>query len=450
MNLSPFPQRLVSEVQRELEEALVVLESTEPELPDIAEIEPGAFLHLVHRAWTDAQHRDGRRGHLSDQDLASMIQARTQRPFTRNQYLTAFGEGKRSRDAGPLRYKTGIPRDVAWAYLRIAFDNWALNPPGHPNKYQPLLVQGRTVSDTAINNACDQMYPTRTGLREPERVVYCRESPGFGVRSFYRECGRHGRSVIVSTTQDAFVMTDIGVQLPDWEYVLNALFAPNHAAADQTSSGHSIHVWAFKEPWIADDERSYKSMTGLTNLQGLLKVELALHKARATAPVSDDGARRRARLWNLIQERCVIAIKLHPSNNAIRGSTLVEEALPRPPRIAEDFIFPTAVPQEWARRGVSAGPDELISVVTVDGHDLLTYNGFAPTAQYPDTRSLIQVPQPSVACSQAFLALYRASVAARHRSEQPEANLSDAHAEGWRFFSPTEFIELSLPISANP
>jgi hypothetical protein len=438
-----------SEVQRELEEALAVLEGAD-RLPDVAEIEPGAFLHLVHKAWTDVQRRDGRRGHLSDQELASRIQERIQRPFTRNQYLTAFGEGKRSRDGSSLRYKTGIPRDVAAAYLRIAFDNWSLKPPGSSSgRFEPLLVKGRTVSDTAVNNACKAMFDKQDGLRESEQVVYCRESPGFGVRSFYRECGRHGRSMIVSTTRDAFVMADIGNDLPNWEYVLRALFEPDDSEPDQAQAPESIHIWALKEPWIADDPRSYKSMLGLTNLQGLLKLEFALHKARRVGPASGVDIRGRSRLWSLIDRRCVIAIKLHHLNDIARGDSRVEEAARRHAYIQEEFIFPNAVPQEWTRRGISAGTDELISVVTVDHEGHLTYNGFAPTAQDRNKRAIIQVPSPSAACSQAFLCLYKACVAAQRPSEESGAILQEALADGWRFFSPSQFVDLSLPVPLN-
>jgi hypothetical protein len=450
MNATPPALALGSEDQRELQEALEVLERG-PQLPDIAEIESGAFLHLVHRAWTDVQRRDGRRGHLSDQELASRISARIHRPFTRNQYLTAFGDGRRSRDGSSLRYKTGIPRDVAAAYLRIAFDNWALKPPGSADRFEPLLVQGRNVSDTAINNACRAMFDHEgddDDPRDAERVVYCREAPGFGVRSFYRECGRHARSLIVTTTRDAFVMGDVGRDLTGWEDVLRALFEPDHTESSQASE--SIHVWALKEPWITDDRRSYKSLMGVTNLQGLLRLELALHKARAAAPASDVGMRSRARLWPLIQRRCVVAVKLHPSNDALRGDDREREGIRRPRLIADEFIFPNAVPQEWTRRGVSSGTDELISVVTVDGQNQLTYNGFAPIAQDRKRRAIIQVPSPSAACSLAFLTLFRACVAFRQPSEEGKTILEEARAEGWRFFSPAEFIDLPLPLPGNP
>jgi hypothetical protein len=450
MNATLPALSLGSKDQRDLQDALIDFERGS-QLPDVAEIEPGAFLHLVHRAWTDVQRRDGRRGHLSDQELASLISARIHRPFTRNQYLSAFGDGRRSRDDSPLRYKTGIPRDVAAAYLRIAFDNWALKPPGSADKFAPLLVEGRNVSDTAINNACRAMFDhedDEDDSREAERVVYCREAPGLGVRSFYRECGHHARSVIVTTTRDAFVMGDVGRDLTVWEDVLRALFEPDHTYSNQASE--SIHVWALKEPWITDDRRSYKSLMGLTNLQGLLRLELALHKGRAAAPASDVGMRSRARLWPLIEQRCIVAVKLHPSNDALRGDDRDGAGVRRPGLIADEFIFPNAVPQEWTRRGVSAGTDELISVVTVDGHSQLTYNGFAPIAQDRKRRAIIQVPPPSAACSLAFLMLHRACVAFRHPSKESKTILEEASAEGWRFFSPTEFIDLPLPVPGNP
>src|SRR5262245_52980104 len=91
------------------------------QLPSFAELEPGSVLHRVREAWSNSQGRDGRRGHLSDSDVAHEMSRTMQQPYSRNQYQVMFGEGRRLADEA--RYQQGITREIARAFLVVALTN---------------------------------------------------------------------------------------------------------------------------------------------------------------------------------------------------------------------------------------------------------------------------------------------------------------------------------------
>ncbi len=140
-----------SEKELQLEQILRALEK-KPELPEQFQPEPGAFLHLVKEAWGGEIGRDGRRGFLSEEKLAGKIQERVNHPYTRNQWQTMFGGGRR---AYRTIWKQAIPRDVAKGFLEIAFAYWSVGPNGSS---RPFVTSPSINIAQAIENACEAMF----------------------------------------------------------------------------------------------------------------------------------------------------------------------------------------------------------------------------------------------------------------------------------------------------
>ena len=110
---------------------------------------------LVNKAWGGRHGRDGRRKHLSDEDVAAEISKRIGRYFSRNQYQSMFG--RRGRTLGLIEfYRQKVPRDVARGFLETAFAFWTVSSPektGVPLRYNPPID-----FDATIANACEAIY----------------------------------------------------------------------------------------------------------------------------------------------------------------------------------------------------------------------------------------------------------------------------------------------------
>jgi hypothetical protein len=410
----------------ELKQALQVLASRRA-LPATAELEPGAFLHLVKTAWATAAGRDGRRGHLSEGRLATLIEDRIARTFTRNQYQAMFGEGRKL--GGVERYSQPVPRDVAEAFLTIALQLWRRPPPSVIGvDFLPLLDPREWSLETIIRNACDVMY----GRDGKERTVYCRESRGRGGFSVYKDSGAWRRSLLLATPHDPIVITDPERNLIEWLELMESLLLPRRVEPAASKRPLPLHIWAFREPAMMRDGRSAAYIYSLGRLRSVLLFARGLALSNLEGPEEQGGARD---LWDAVASRGVIAIR--------RRNALV----PDNPTIHEDLVFPETVPAAWREDGGPRKIEQLMAIASIERDDRVDYYATDIASSPPAIRF---VGSPGVATDHSFLALYRACRAfATSPSPKTDPLVTQAAGEGWELLTPEAFLKTLFPLDAT-
>ena len=232
-------------------------------LPDDCELEGGYFLRLILDVWASGGGRDGRKGHLTDSDIAGEIARRTNERFDRNRFQATFGVGKKGADGVPMPQP--VARPVAKALLEIALKNWDAPPSDSEVKAPdatPFAQLDLKELDRAIKTALDAMY----GDRDREREVRCRKVIGLGWNGLYRELGAEGFTVIVIARDDALRMRD-----PDEVFVLSHLLnrllcQPRSRDVDER------HIWAIRRPDRNLDRHTLvREFDGIGTLKSKLK-----------------------------------------------------------------------------------------------------------------------------------------------------------------------------------
>jgi hypothetical protein len=408
--------------EEELVQALYAVERRRL-LPDSAEVEPGAFLYMVKDAWEQAAGRDGRRGHLSEGRIATLISKRIGRNFSRNQYQAMFGEGRRL--GGMERYSQPIPRDVAEAFLGIAFLLWKRPPPDVIGiDFLPIEDPHKLDLAAVARHACDVMY----GTEGEDRLIYCRPGQGRGALGLYRESGKFRRSLLLASPHDPIVITDPEQHVLLWQEVMRYLLIPagETVSPDSSDNGDPIHIWAFREPAMRHDGRSAAAMLRLGRLRSVLMFTRGVG-------VSDAPTKE---LWDEIEKRCVIAMRRRGSPAASHESCIVD-----------DLIFPTEVPSRWSAAGAPARIDALMSVVSFEW-DRPDYHVTDVTSE---SHAIISVSSPGQASDASFSNLFRACRAfvASGGGSDPEGSalLKAACRDGWAFMSPAAFLRQSFPLA---
>ena len=408
--------------ERQLIAALETL-ALEPRLPEIAEVEPGALLHLVKIAGRKAG-RDGRRRHLTDEQVAKSITALRGSGFSRNQYQAMFGEG---RVLGQVKnYKQGIPQDIAEAYMRVALNHWRKIEDS--DSFYPLFDPGSIDLDQVIENAIDAMYDRVPG--KPDSAarleVYCRAAPGPSIQQFYKEAGEAGQSIIVLARKQPITMSDPATQIPEWMRLMEFLL---DTAPARTS--HALHVWAFEEPLVSDHPEDVKVLTRLARLQAVLTV------ARSIFVAQD-----KREFWNVIDERCPMAILRRDRPDAKSGA---KNAFIDPGQ-----IFPEKPPLGWKARGIQEAG--ITSLVAIARTGRVTYSSYEQMPLYP-IPPVLELSSPAAAADQAFRNLHLACLGAMGLANFGEAgDVSAAQAvtlakeEGWSFIRPSGFVGQSFPL----
>lgn len=430
-------------------ELLNILASLERKaaLPRLAEVEPGALLHLVKTAWSHSQGRDGRKGHLSEQEIANKIGQEIGRPFSRNQFQAMFGDIRRSAQ-GPAAEprRQGIPHDIARAYLRTALYYWSIAANGQRSDERekigvPIPLPEGTNLDRIIDNAVHAMFSAVADRTEgQELLVRCRPSPGAGVIGFYEDCGKQGYSIIYATPREPVKMYQPSRQILEWEALCESLLA---APADTDL----IHVWALREPLISRDTRHTAALYGIGFFQTILMM------AKALSTLDKDGE---ASLWPAIVARGVVVVKRHPDNDSLRrGQRPIELVADRGPSvIIEDMIFPGAVPDRWKSRNPNLRPDDLDLLVAVRKDLRTEYNLLAKAEKAYPTPPVVHYPAPSADSDESFQRLFeacRAFLRMRGASSQgsnvdQQEILISARQEGWFFFDIEAFIHAEFPL----
>jgi hypothetical protein len=398
------------------------LEANAEHLPSIAELEPGAFLHFVNDAWGGEEGRDGRRGYLSEERIAQAIKKRIDRAFSRNQYQSMFGDGRRAGRDGD-RSRQPVPRDVAKAFLEVAFDHWSMDQTGNAKPYDAAGINLRK----AVDNACNAMFAQ-------EEPVYCKPSPGQGPFGLYEQCGETHTSIIVATQRQPVVMKNPAKQINEWLRLMRSLLRPEIQEALEKKP---IHVWAILEPWVGPKPESLEAMHGISNLRYVFWAVNNIMNANTANPTDK-------LLWEIQKKRSVVAIKRDPRNRAQPRLATVPKSSP----IIQTDIFPDEIPALWSKMGVTNNADDLNSLVTlranqgsgvVEGYYVFDY--YEPRPPYFCAKYM---PSPGPTTNESFQRLYSAT----RQFLEPSSGTQDrdlASDDGWHFMGIDEFIDIRLP-----
>lgn len=418
-------------------EELALLDALEelkkgPKLPDLAELEPGSFLHLVKEAWASGPGRDGRSGHLTDQEIAELIAQDTGKRFSRNMFQSMFGDARQSRTS---RRRQGIPPEVARGYLRVALAHWRRTPGTTGKQFDPIWAAPEDI-EPAIDHACAAMFPDFD-----DELVYCVPSPGPGPRGFYREAGAIGQSVLVASARGPVLITDPSTQIFEWQWIMRSLLM-----SEAATQRRSIHIWVLREPLIVRDPNHVAALYGLAELQKVLMVARALGQVSNSRQPEEDSD---ADLWRVISARSCIAIRCHPDNspNAVPQHH-AETELP----IYKDTVIPQQLPTRWKTRLDGHTVDELTSIITeLDGR--YEYHTFAPTPRYA-VPPVVHMPSPSPVADSSFNTLYQAGreflgVDETRKTRGKTAarpHLEAAQRQGWLLLNAEEFLTAEFPL----
>ncbi len=396
------------------------------DLPMWAEIEPGSFLYVVKEIWEREQDRDGRRGHLSESKIAALISELANRKFTRNQYQSMFGAGRKEQKS-----RQDVPKEVARAFLLIAFRHWSFghldsDDSGNEN-ISCILPELSTNYEEIVNKIIEHMYSTDIPIK-------CLPVPGLGPKGFYRECRKRNRSVIIATKKEHIVMNDPGSGLKEWAETVRILFKYQHK-----KEYDMMHIWAIKEPLISDDPRS------IGNLHDIGLLQTAFLVARALCLSKDEFPS-----WEELSRKCVIVMLLDKTNDKYRSENLPpgnsEENL-----ISDYFIFPNEVPWVWrSRDDEKLSLNDINFITTIDeepqGDIQVGYNIFLHK-ENSKTPPVIQKNSPSNDSDKSFKNLYLACKQYSENTNDEELIqiLQNAQNHKWQFMTAEEFLNVRVP-----
>lgn len=394
-------------------------------LPPYAELEPGSFLYYVNAIWAKEQSRDGRRGHLSDSDIADKISEIIGKKFTRNQFQSLFGAGRKEQ-----KQKGIVPRDVAEAFLAVAFTHWSCEEHDEEGvseiTYTTILPHHDIDFKQLVNEIGFRMYSAGLPVR-------CAPATGIGPIGFYRQCRKENSSVIVATEREHIVMKDPGEGLFDWMENIRTYFRD----IDKFQSGIK-HIWVVKEPVISDDFRALSSIHDF----GLLRTVFMSARAMCMS-------RKRFPVWEEVSQRSIVVMLLNKNNNKYRVEKVsLDTSMENP--IDEYFIFPNEVPSVWKSQEENISVSDLNFITTVkeaDKQELkVDYNIFLHKEESL-TAPVVKKSSPGKDSDRSFRNLYKACCDYQKFREGsvPSETLLAAQKHGWRFLLADEFLGLLIP-----
>ncbi|MEM7620660.1 MAG: hypothetical protein AAF228_09390 [Pseudomonadota bacterium] len=396
-------------------------------LPYWAELEPGSFFYVAKEIWEREQERDGRRGHMTETAIAKKISQIIGRKFTRNQYQSLFGAGRKTQKSKP-----GIKRDLAEAFLTVAFENWSF---GHVDVsdenhggFKSIFPGKEAGLKCLITEVCNKLYKSQDMLQ-------CIAAPGLGPNGFYRKCRKNDQTVIVASETVHILMDDDPAQgFIDWLKNISIFF--RSIATDQSSR---LHIWVLREPVITNDSRCLKTFYDI----GLLKTAFRIGRAIGLTE-------NRFPQWEHLLRSCVIVLFREKSNDKYRpqkSDVIADEGNP----ISEYFIFPRDIPSSWKlKNGTGTTMNGFNALVTIknlpSGMNDIKYNTFRERGIY-ESPPIFEKPSPSKGSDQSFKNLYLASseYVNPNKSKSSNSLLDAAQKHGWKFMTIEEFFELKIP-----
>ena len=392
-------------------------------LPPYAQLEPGALLYAVKEIWSRDQDRDGRKGHISETEIASEIARLTNRKYTRNHYQTMFGPGRKSQ-----KEKTEVPQDVAEAFLNVAFKKWSFGyTDENLNGFKSIFPEkNESELKYIIKLVCDQIYKQNTPVR-------CQPQTGLGPLGFMHECRINDRSVVVAAEAE-HIITDLPVTtLKHWIENITMYFKD----VDLDDSPIKL-IWAFREPLISNDLRLIGNLHNLSFLRTALLVARAYSLNQHKLPS-----------WEKLSKKCIVVILLNRENDKFRAEKN-NYNYPQASPISDHFIFPREMPWEW--RSVDTqfrSMSELQFIVSIENKPDINHavnyhvvqqkkNGIAPVAEKNS---------PSRESDESFKNLYLACLqyVQQEQNTKMEELLKAAQGHGWKFMTADEFLNFRVP-----
>lgn len=389
------------ELEFKLEGALKVI-LTQDRLPDLAEVEPGALLHLVRETWP----RDGRAGHLTDAKLAALMTKAIEtsrapgggEDYDRNKFQLQFGNGKK---VGGVHYQQPVQQAMAEAYLHLALEKWSVAPgtSGDDAQYEPFRGWDAAMRGKVVEKAIGLLYP------EDGKPVFTRPQVGRGPQDLYRELGQQGYSVVVAARREAVSITRPEQQVFEFAELLRLLLEPNGNRSET-----QVHVWAFRAPDSPSATDRAAELRRITSLREMLTIVQALN---------DDEALEKSGEWKEASlKRCVVAVL---------GGSRKGKASGDPQR-----IFSDDAPGTWVPSG-AGGQADIIPIFARNPQGAVHVFSFAGGPD-PSASPFISGHDPGDALKEEVArleALAQAFVA----SGDPRKV-----AEGWTLYTVKEFV----------
>lgn len=392
-------------------------------LPPWAELEPGSFLYYVKEIWEKEQDRDGRRGHLSDQEIANKISERIGKRFTRNQFQSVFGAGRKEQKQKPV-----VTREIAEAFLIVAFSHWSLEVTFTDDRevknYHRILPYNNIDLNVLVDEIVHRMYNEEIDVR-------CIPAGGMGPIGFYRQCRRLRNSVIIATEQQHLFMADPGTGLADWLENFRTFFRDI-----EIQENYPLHIWAVREPIISDDPRHLCSLYDIGRLRTALMVARAMCFSKKHFPS-----------WELVSQNSIIAVLQNNNNDRYRSEApCLDMDMDCEPPIQSDFIFPSVVPSVWQSKDEELSVNQLNFITTISDYavgDLSSSYYVILHERNNRTPPVVPKISPSRDSDKSFRNLF---LACRGAINQDSVNLEkdiylSAIHHGWRFYSADEFLD---------
>lgn len=390
-------------------------------LPPWAELEPGSFLYYVKEIWEKEQDRDGRRGHLSDQDIADKISEQIGKRFTRNQFQSLFGAGRREQKQKPI-----VGREIAEAFLIVAFRHWSLevvsSEGGEEKNYKRILPYNNIDLNVLVDEIVHRMY-------DEDLDVRCIPAGGMGPIGFYRQCRRVRNSVIIATEQQHLFMADPGTGLADWMENFRTFFRDI-----EEQDNYPLHIWAVREPIISDDPRHLSSLYDIGRLRTALMVARAMCISKRHFPP-----------WDMVSRNSIVAILQNTSNDKHRSENVNLDINADSP-IQSDFIFPSIVPSVWQSKEEELSVNQLNFITTISDYVLEDISAsYYVILHERNNRTPPVVPKisPSKDSDKSFKNLFLACKGAADLGDNAleEKMYLAAMQNGWRFYTADEFLD---------
>ncbi len=394
-------------------------------LPPYSELEPGSFLYYVKEIWEREQDRDGRRGHISESEISEKISQLIDKKFTRNQFQSLFGAGRRDQ-----KLKSVVPRDVAEAFLTVAFTHWSseiIEENGKQRKvYERILPNNNIDINELVSQISFRMY-------SPDLPVRCAPASGLGPLGFYRQSRKDNCSIIIATARQHIVMNDPGGGLFDWIENIRTFFRDIEIIDTQT-----MHIWVVKEPIISNDSRVLASIYDIGMLKTAFMTARAMCLTRDTFPS-----------WEKVARQSIIVMLLNKNNNKYRQKQ-TDFRIDQENPIEEYFIFPDEVPVPWQSQEENLSAGDLNFITTVhdnqQGGIKIEYNIFLHKGDR-FTPPVVKKSRPSNDSDRNFRNLYLCCLdyINSKRGNSTSKLLTAAEQHGWRFYTAEEFLNIMVP-----
>ncbi len=276
-------------------------------LPDNAETQPGAWLFAIMETWRTEAGRDGRKGHVKDEEIAEKLKILPgEKGYDRNRFQLEFGKGKIIRgyktENGKkvdFRYQKPVNKNVAIKIIELALKNWDIRIEG------PVDTKGTSRWDFC------RSFP---GLSEDEirkiaflsgnlifsrhdLDIYCRPAVGLGPKTLLRRLGVGGYSLaIVAHDGEAVRLDNPDTQLYTFAEILNLLLCKGLGP-----SLGSINLWLLEHPDSGSNEQEPSTamepslrLTRLRRIEHLRYLLKTLRWAQKSITVMADAEIREA------------------------------------------------------------------------------------------------------------------------------------------------------------